>query len=151
MHRSLAARGLLFAALLSLAGCCGGYSVVRTTVKDGGEASSSGSVLHYSRLGEPPNACGSDVKIAEDLWIQVPSTGPGQSFTIGAPGVAARYSRDQGGNPVEAKGISGKVTIKERTAQGVVVRLDVTVGLPSGDSVRLDDEYAFHPQSAGER
>ena len=44
-----------------------------------------GTVLHYSRLGEPPNTCGSDVKITEDLWIQIPTAQPGQSFALGAP------------------------------------------------------------------
>lgn len=143
----------LLAGLLSAsaAGCCGGYSVVQTTVHDhaelrgGGEPSAGGAfVLHYSRLGEPPNACGSGAKYSEDLWVQVPSVQPGPIYTIGTPDVVATYLRDQDGNPVRATRISGKVRVKERTRDGVAVLLEVTIRLPSGESVKLDDEYAFH-------
>jgi hypothetical protein len=144
---------LLIAGLLS-AGCCGGYAVVRTTfheraeVHAGGELATGGAaVLHYRRLGEPLNACREGAKFIEDLWIQVPSMEPAPPYTIGAPGVVAKYVREQGGDPVNAKDISGAVTVKQRTADGVAVRLDVTIRLPSGDAVRLDDDYAFHQAS----
>ena len=111
-------------------------------------AAGAATVLHYSRLGEPLNACGSGAKFVEDLWIQVPSTQPGSAYAIGAAGVVAAYVRDQDGNPVRATGVSGKIRIKDQTASGLAVVLDVTIRLPSGEAVRLDDEYAFHPREA---
>jgi hypothetical protein len=151
---------ILLASVLS-AGCCGGYAVVRTTVHEraslppggslavvgaSGELANGGAaVLHYRRLGEPLNACSDGAKFIEELWIQVPSTDPAPPYTIGGSGVVAKYLREQGGNPVNATGISGTVRVKDRAADGVAVRLDVTIRLPSGQEVRLDDDYVFHP------
>jgi len=141
----------LVAALLSTSSCCGGYAVVRTTVHDHAEvspsgevAAGSGTVLHYSRLGEPLNSCGSGTKYLEDLWIQVPSVQPGAAYALGAPGVVAAYLRGQDGNPVRATAVSGKIRIKEQTRDGLSAELQVTIRLPSGEEVKLDDEYAFH-------
>jgi hypothetical protein len=146
---------LLLAITLPISGCCGGYAVVRTTVHDRAEVRPSGelvpgggTVLHYSRIGEPLNACGSGAKYVEDLWIQVPSTDPGAAFTLGAPDVVAVYVRDQEGNPVRATLVAGKLRIKERVGDGVAALLEVTVHLPSGEVVKLDDEYAFHARAA---
>jgi hypothetical protein len=141
---------VLLASLLS-ASCCGGYAVVRTmlheraVVGESGELANGGAaVLHYRRLGEPLNACREGAKFVEELWIQVPSTEPAPPYTIGAS-VPAKYVREQGGDPVKATEVSGTVRVKERTADGVTVRLDVTIRLPSGEAVRLDDDYTFHP------
>lgn len=144
-------------ALVLLSGCCGGYSVVRTTVAehaalgDKGELAraDASNVLHYSRLGEPPNSCGSEVKYLEDLWIQVPSLAPGQAFTIGTPGVAASYSRQMGEEVLRAATVAGQIEIKSLEADGLTVALDVTITLPSGETVKLDDDYAFHPMTGG--
>jgi hypothetical protein len=147
---------VLVAGLMPLAGCCGGYSVVSTTFMERAEvrgaevAAGTGAVLHYSRLGEPPNACGSGSKYSEDLWIQVPSLSPGPALTVGAPGVSAMYRRDQDGNPVRATGVTGTIRIKERIESGFNVRLEIKVALPSGETIKLDDDYAFHPRSGGE-
>jgi hypothetical protein len=146
---------LLFGLTLAISGCCGGYAVVRTTVHDRAEVRPSGelvpgggTVLHYSRIGEPPNACGSGAKYAEDLWIQVPSVDPGAAFTIGAGDVIAVYVRDQDGNPVRATLVAGKLRIKERAGDSVDALLQVTIHLPSGEVVKLDDDYAFHARAA---
>ncbi len=146
-----AATPLLLATLLAASGCCGGYAVVRTTVHEHaavsprGELSpGAGTVLHYSRLGEPLNSCGSGTKYVEELWIQVPSAEPGAAFPLDAPGVVAVYVRDQEGNPVKAAALSGKVRVKERKNDTVSAVLDVTIRRPSGETVRLDDDYAFY-------
>jgi hypothetical protein len=144
---------LALAALL--AGCYGGYAVVSTTVHDHAEldgrgalTAGSGTVLHYSRLGEPVNASGSGKKFIEDLWIQVPNAKPGSAFSLGAPGVSAVYLRDNEGTPVRAAAVTGTLRIKEQTESGLDVALDVTITLPSGERVRLDDVYAFHPRAS---
>src|SRR5262249_20646305 len=148
---------LPLSSLLLLSGCCGGYSVVRTTMADQAQVKESGelirspasSVLHYSRLGEPPNSCGSEVKYAEDLWVQVPSLAPGQAYTIGAQGVTAVFARQVGEDTTHAAKIAGRGDIKEATGDGATVVLAVTVTLPAGETVKLDDNYAFHPLTAG--
>jgi hypothetical protein len=157
--RHVALFGLAASALLLAAsGCCGGYAVVSTTVHEHAVVGASGeltagaaTVLHYGRLGEPPNACGSGAKYVEDLWIQVPSTQAGATYVLGTPGVVAAYLRDQDGNPVRATSVSGTLRIKETTTSGLMVVLDLTIRLPSGEAARLDDEYAFHPRSAPEQ
>jgi hypothetical protein len=150
---------LSLAGLFFLSGCCGGYAVVRTTQLDHAEVRPGGdvavtqgdsAVLHYSRLGEPPNACGSGAQYVEDLWMQVPSLAQGSVYTLGAPGVVATYTRDQGAEKVGAKSITGKLTIKDRDASRVVVGVDVAIALPSGDVVKIDDDYDFHPVKAGQ-
>src|SRR5262245_32550108 len=101
MRRPFASLPLFGMVLLS--GCCGGYSVVRTTTAENAQLkgttelvqSPTSAVLHYSRLGEPPNSCGSEVKYVEHLWLQVPSLTPGQAYTIGGSGVVAAYTREQ--------------------------------------------------------
>jgi hypothetical protein len=129
---------------------------VRTTVhagaevREGGElAAGSASVLRYSRVGEPPNACGSGAQYVETLWIQVPSIAPGQAYALGGPGVTAVYEREQGGATIRAQRVTGKVTIKKQRDRGVAVAVAVTVALPSGEVVKLDDDYDFHPAEGG--
>lgn len=150
----------LVAALLFTSGCCGGYSVVRTTIHDHAELRAgadepvrgNAEVLHYSRLGEPANSCGSSVRYAEALWIQVPALDPGRSHTLGAPGVVASYTRAaEGSEPEPARSIAGTVTIVERTADGVVASLEVQISLRAGEVVALDDEYEFHTLQASRR
>ena len=102
-------------------------------------------VLHYSRLGEPASSCGSGLQYVEDLFIRVPSLREGETFTIGQNGVSALYSRQQEGPPSGAKKISGTVQVVGREGEDVNAELDVVIVLPSGDTVELDDEYAFHP------
>ena len=145
----------LFGLLLS--GCCGGYSVVRTTMAENAQLkgtnelvqSPTSAVLHYSRLGEPPNSCGSEVKYVEHLWLQVPSLTPGQAYTIGGSGVVAAYTRQQGEQTVRSASIAGRIEIKAQTADGLKIALAVTITLPSGETVKLDDDYAFHPLTMG--
>lgn len=139
-------------AALFLSGCCGGYSVVDTTVRnragvnaDGEVGSGDASVLHYSRLGEPPNTCSVDAKFSENLWIQVPSLRPGETHAFGRPGVVVAYERMKGGVRIRAKSVSGKVSIKASTPGRVVAALDAAITLPSGEIVKLDDDYDFHP------
>jgi hypothetical protein len=135
---------------LWLAGCCGGYAVVQTRLssvppsRDG--ADPGGQLLHYSRVGEPPNACGSNQKYTEDLYVRVPSIRAGETHTIGARGVTAAYTRDRGARPETTKRVAGKVTIVELRPGALVAALDVTITLDSGEAVTLDDEYAFHSQ-----
>lgn len=159
--------------LLAASGCCGGYSVVRTTFVSrpaGGAAAaqapapglgeegdapalppepagSSGEayVLHYSRLGEPPSSCDSGLQYLEDLFIRVPSLRPGETHTIGQAGVIAMYSRSQQGPRSGAKQVLGTVRIVDREGGEVNAALDITILLPSGETVELDDEYTFHP------
>ncbi len=145
------------AGLVFLTGCCGGYSVVRTTVLDraavqeGGRIENAGasSVLHFTRAGEPLGGCKPGAQYAEDLWIQVPSLQAGQSFTIGAPGVLVEYVRDQGGARIEAKSVTGKVTIGDRNEDRVVVTVAIAITLPSGEIVEIDSDYDFHPPRPG--
>jgi hypothetical protein len=154
---------LSLAGALVVSGCCGGYSVVRTTVMsrvdlraadDGGgsadELVSSGTayVLHYSRLGEPPNTCDSGVQYLEKLWIKVPSITPGKAYAVGEGGAAAIYSRDQGGAVVRASKITGSVRINEVEGAEVMATLSVSITLRSGEVVELDDDYEFHPHNA---
>lgn len=143
------------AASFLVAGCCGGYSVVRTTVLDraavreGGQIENgTSSVLHFSRVGEPLSSCQPGAQYAEGLWIQVPSLQPGQVYTLGSPGVVAVYERQQEAAKVAAKSITGTITIGDRNADRVVVAVEVTVTLPSGEVVTLDSEYDFHPLQA---
>jgi hypothetical protein len=172
MRRSPLAAFALPVLLLAASGCCGGYSVVRTTfvsrpagsaaaaaeapgLGEEGEApelpaapaGSSGAayVLHYSRLGEPPSSCDSGLQYLEDLFIRVPSLRPGETHTIGQGGVIAMYSRSQEGPRSGAKQVLGTVRIVEREGDDVTAALEVTIVLPSGESVELDDEYTFHP------
>jgi hypothetical protein len=154
MPRALAPFTLMLTSLLVLSGCCGGYAVVRTTVLDhaelrpgpAGEVQHGGAyVLHYSRLGEPPNDCGSEVKYLEDLRIRVPSLRVGETFLLGTEGVTASYSRQQGETTVSSRSISGTLTINEQTGESVAVALAITITLQTGEVVSLDDEYAFHP------
>lgn len=137
------------------AGCCGGYSVVRTTVLDraalreGGEIrNGASSVLHFSRIGEPLSSCKPGAQYAEDLWIQVPSLQKGQKYTLGAPGVVVVYEREQDGAHLGAQSVTGTVTIGDRSDERVVVAVAVTVTLFSGEVVGIDSEYDFHPPSA---
>ena len=148
--RALLAAASLIASLLAT-GCCGGYAVVRTTahsragVSTGGELErAETSVLRYSRVGEPPNACGSGAQYQESLWIQLPSLRPGQAYSIGSPGVVAVYEREQAGEKSRARSVIGKVSIKDQRADRVVARLDVSITLQSGEVVKLDDDYDFH-------
>lgn len=147
--------------LLGLSGCCGGYSVVRTSFLHRAELRPTGPVevaegdthvLHYSRLGEPPNSCKTSMKYVEDLWIQLPSLTVGQTYSIGEPGVGVAYSRllEGSGDPLKTKNISGSVTIKEVTSEVVSATLVMSIVLPSGETVQLDDDYAFHPDRPGQ-
>lgn len=105
-------------------------------------------MLHYSRLGEPPSSCDSGLQYLEDLFIRVPSLRPGDTHTIGQGGVVAMYSRSQQGPRSGAKQVRGTARIVERAGEDVMVALEVTIVLPSGEAVELDDEYAFHPARA---
>jgi hypothetical protein len=145
--------------LLAASGCCGGYSVVRTTVASGADlpAADTGDmprgtafVMHYSRLGEPPNACGSGAQYLERLWVKVPSILPGQTHVIGAGGVVAIYSREEAGAVSRASAIEGSIRINE--VEGLEVNATVVIGikLPTGEVVQLDDDYDFHPARAGQ-
>jgi hypothetical protein len=156
MPRAFAPFSLALTSLLLVSGCCGGYAVVRTTVQDHAElrpgAAGEGEVrpgeahiLHYSRLGEPPNDCGSEVKYLEDLRIRVPSMNVGETFVLGTEGVLVSYSRQQGGISVASKSVTGTLKINGRTAESVAVALTIKVTLASGEVVALDDEYAFYP------
>jgi hypothetical protein len=154
MPRALGLFTLTVTSLLLLEGCCGGYAVVRTTVLDNAELRpgsagevrhGQGHVLHYSRLGEPPNDCGSEVKYLEDLRIRVPSVRAGDSFVIGTEGVIASYTRQQGESTVSSSSISGTLHINEHSGESVAVALEITITLQTGEVVSLDDEYAFHP------
>jgi hypothetical protein len=154
MLRALAPFTLSLMSLLLLSGCCGGYAVVRTTVLDhaelrpgaeGGVRNGEGYVLHYSRLGEPPNDCGSEVKYLEDLRIRVPSMRVGETFALGTEGVSASYSRQQGELTVSSRSITGTLTIHGQSGESVAVTLEITITLQTGEVVALDDEYAFHP------
>jgi hypothetical protein len=154
MPRALAPFTLSVMSLLLLSGCCGGYAVVRTTVMDhaelrpgpAGEVQQGGAyVLHYSRLGEPPNDCGSEVKYLEDLRIRVPSMRAGETFALGTEGVSASYSRQQGELTVSSRSITGILTIQAQSGESVTVALEITITLQTGEVVSLDDEYAFYP------
>jgi hypothetical protein len=145
--------------LLAVSGCCGGYSVVRTTVASGADLPSgdatdvprgSAFVLHYSRFGEPPNACGSGMQYVERLWVKVPSIAPGQTHMIGHGGVVAVYSREEGGAVSRARAIEGSIRINE--VEGAEVHATVVIGitLPTGEVIALDDDYDFHPARAGQ-
>lgn len=151
---------LAVAGLLPLAGCCGGYAVVRTTFLQGAEPGPQGStqaaadrafVLHYSRLGEPPNSCGGDEQLIEDLRIQIPSLRVGQTYTIGQGGVVAMYTRAHTSAPdaqERALSIAGTVTIEEPpgpSGEGMEAELDIQITLATGEAVILNDTYAFHP------
>jgi hypothetical protein len=142
--------------LASVSACCGGFSVVRTTFVDRAELRGAASgamavrdgdavVLHYSRAGEPPNACGGDARRVENLWVRVPSVAPGAAHRIGEGGVVGAYELEEAKGTVQAKSVSGSVAFGERTKDGVETTLDLTIVLPSGEVVRLDDEYVFHP------
>lgn len=156
--------------LFFASGCCGGFSVVRTTVASRasldegggdeagralgqvpdvqrGEGSAGAYVLHYSRLGEPANACGSGLQYVEDLFIRVPSLREGETFTIGDKGVTALYARRQQGPPSGSKTVSGEVRVIERRGDEVMAELKVTIVLLSDEVVELDDEYTFHPNT----
>jgi hypothetical protein len=153
MHRLLALSALAAAFLVT--GCCGGYSVVRTTVLEraavgeGGQIENgASSVLHFSRVGEALSSCKAGAQYAEGLWIQVPSLQAGQTFALGTAGVVAVYERQQEGTRVSAKSVTGTVTIRDRNAERVVVGVEVTITLPSGEVVSLDSEYDFHPLTA---
>lgn len=105
-------------------------------------------VLHYSRLGEPANACGSGLQYLEDLFIRVPQIADGSTFTIGQNGVIALYARRserQDGPPSGAKKVEGTVRIVGRSGGDVNAELNIAIELPTGEMVELDDEYAFHP------
>lgn len=141
---------------LALAGCCGGYSVVRTTVLSGVDATPGASdevqrgrafLLKYSRLGEPPNACGSGTQYLENLSIRVPTMRPGDTHSIGKAGVAATYFREQANEIVRASAIKGSIRINAIEGAEVKADLVVTITLPSGETVDLDDEYEFHPDT----
>ncbi|HLM74782.1 MAG TPA: hypothetical protein VK459_18870, partial [Polyangiaceae bacterium] len=148
-------RALLLAIplLLAASGCCGGYSVVRTTVASGADLPSEGAsdtprgsaaaafVLHYSRLGEPPNACGSGAQYLERLWVKVPSIAAGQTHTIGAGGVTAVYSREEAGAVSRASSIEGSIRINEVDGAEVSATVSISITLPTGDVVTLDDDY----------
>jgi hypothetical protein len=154
MSRLLALSAL--AAALLVTGCCGGYSVVRTTVLDkatvreGGQIENgTSSVLHFSRIGEPlSGGCKPGEQYADDLWIQVPSLQAGQSFTLGAPGVVVVYERQQNSAKIIAKSVTGTIKIGERNDDHVSVGVAVTITLPSGEVVGVDSEYDFHPLSS---
>jgi hypothetical protein len=142
------------AASLLAAGCCGGYAVVRTTVLDrasvqeGGQIQNGqGSVLHFSRVGEPLSDCKPGAQYAEGLWIQVPSLQAGQTHTLGTAGVVAVYERKQDNAKIAATSITGTVTIGDRNPDRVVVAVAVTITLSTGEVVALDSEYDFHPPS----
>jgi hypothetical protein len=154
-------RALLLAIplLLAASGCCGGYSVVRTTVASGADLPSEGAsdtprgsafVLHYSRLGEPPNACGSGAQYLERLWVKVPSIAAGQTHVIGTGGVTAVYSREEAGAVSRAKSIEGSIRINEVNGAEVSATVVIAITLPTGDVVALDDDYDFHPARAGQ-
>lgn len=154
MSRALVLFTFTASGLLLLSGCCGGYAVVRTTVLDhadlrpdkvGEVRQGAGYVLHYSRLGEPPNDCNSEVKYLEDLRIRVPSVQVGATFALGTEGVMAAYTRQQGESTVSSSSITGTLTINEQSGESVKVSLAVTITLQTGEVVALDDEYAFHP------
>ncbi|MCK6593210.1 MAG: hypothetical protein L6Q76_37110 [Polyangiaceae bacterium] len=150
-------RALLVAIPLFVAasGCCGGYSVVRTTVASGTEMPSPtsegasgaarGHVLNYSRLGEPPNACGSGAQYFERLLVKVPSIAAGQTHVIGAGGVVATYAREDAGGVSRAKSIEGSIRINEIDGAEVRATVVIAITLPQGDVVKLDDDYDFHP------
>lgn len=163
MRRIPAARPLLallsllaLTALTTLDGCCGGYSVVRTSFLHRAELRADGPVevpegdthvLHYSRLGEPPNTCSDGAKYIEDLWVQLPSLKLGETYTLGQAGVGVAYRRERegAGQAVQAKQVTGTVRIEAITPELVSATLAIRVVLPSGQAVVLDDEYAFHP------
>lgn len=151
---------LALPALLFLSGCCGGYSVVSTRFAERAElrpgdeqpvVRGNAYVLHYSRLGEPANTCGAGLQYLEHLYLRLPSLQAGQTYTIGASGVTASYSREQGeqggqGRPATgAKSITGMIEIVELADGDVRTSLEVVITLPSGDEVELDDAYDFHP------
>jgi hypothetical protein len=149
------AAAALIAALAS--GCCGGYSVVQTTVIDhadirpdqpGAVRDGTAFVMHYSRVGEPPNDCGSKASYVEDLYVRVPSLRQGEVFTIDRNGVLASYERSIDGAPTEARSVVGTIAISGREGQDVIATVKITVTLASGETVELDDRYAFHPRSA---
>lgn len=159
---------LLFAIplLLAASGCCGGYSVVQTRVMSGadipsGDAGDGGDeaevargnayVLSYSRLGEPPNTCGSGAQYLERLWVKVPSIGVGQTHVIGAGGVVAVYSREEAGGLTRARSIEGSIKIEAVEGSEVRATLAISITLPSGEVVALDDDYDFHPPRPGGR
>lgn len=147
---------------LAASGCCGGYSVVRTTVAKGAELPSEGAseaprgrtsaafVLHYSRLGEPPNACGSGAQYLENLWVKVPSIAEGQTHVIGMGGVVAVYSREEGGAVSRAKSIEGQIRIEDVDGGEVRATVAIAITLPEGEVVTLDDDYDFHPAQPGQ-
>lgn len=147
----------LAAALAAVPGCCGGYSVVRTTFVDRAEmrADDLGTVregdafvLHFARLGEPPNDCGSSANYVEDLYIRVPSIGPGEVHTIDRNGVLASYERAIDGMERGARSIEGTVAIRGREGSDLAAHLNVTIRLSGGERVVIDDVYAFHPRKA---
>ena len=72
-------------------------------------------VLHYSRLGEPPNACSDGAKYIEDLWVQLPSLELGETCSLGKGGVGMAYRRERegSGEAVSARQVTGTVSIKE--------------------------------------
>jgi len=154
MRRALVPLTLTLTSVLLLSGCCGGYAVVRTTVLDhadlrpdkvGEVRRGAGFVLHYSRLGEPPNDCNSEVKYLEDLRIRVPSMAVGETFVLGTEGVMASYARQQGESTIASSTITGTLQINAQSGESVMVELVITITLQSGEVVALDDEYAFHP------
>ena len=61
---------------------------------------------------------------------------------------SAVYLRDNEGNPVRSVAVTGSLRVKEQTESGLDVVLDVKIQLPSGELVRLDDVYAFHPRAS---
>jgi hypothetical protein len=147
--------------VLAASGCCGGYSVVRTTVASGTERPSEGSqgaprmprdrafVLSYSRLGEPPNACGSGAQYFERLSVTVPSIAAGQTHVIGSGGVIATYSREEAGGVSRARSIEGSIRINEVEGGEVRATISIEITLPQGEVVTLDDDYDFHPAQPG--
>jgi len=141
MVRFVIRLALSLVALAFVSGCCGGYSVVQTRVEGEPDAQ----ILHYSRVGEPANACGSNVKYVEDLFIRAPSLRTGETLVLGSGGVTATYTRGQEGAPESTGRVSGTVVVLDQTPDGLAATLDVTIALASGEVVRLDDEYTFHP------
>ena len=158
VHR-LRRLGALLPALF-LGGCCGGYSVVQTTVVDRADLRAEtptviregdGHVLQWSRLGEPPNDCGSTAQFIEELRVRVPSLRDGDVHALGSPGVVATYERRIGDTRIKPQAISGSVTIGRRVGSDVEALLRVHVALEDGEVLDLDDTYSFHPRGPGQQ
>lgn len=142
------------ATALAATGCCGGYAIVRTNTfpnadflgdRDGAVVRGRAWVLRFERTGEPAGSCESGAKYSETVLIRLPAVQEDTTYTIGAPGVRAQYSREQGGAEIEAVGIAGTVRVESARGAEVEADVDVTITLPSGEHVRVDDRYVFHP------